>query len=252
MADLIIIDTDVLIDAGRGVDVAVACLQHVEQQSASGVSIITEMELIVGCRNKAELRTVERFLSRFQVIKVNEAISERREQSSKREADQESVSSFDSPRPPREKSGRPVYSFLPKTETGEPLFDRRVPRFDPKAFAKAKGEGLHSARPSSASVHQRSRVSQSPSTGRGSSHSPSPSSFFGQGEKAKASARAHEKMQQQTRETIRKERQEKMKKDKETDMRRMEREKLRELERLAAEKASKKPSSKNGGSTTRY
>lgn len=53
---MIIIDTDVLIDAGRGVSEAVACLQVVEQQASLGVSIITEMELIVGCRNKAEYR----------------------------------------------------------------------------------------------------------------------------------------------------------------------------------------------------
>jgi predicted nucleic acid-binding protein len=75
VADLVIIDTDVLIDAGRGVSEAVVCLQQIEQQAALGVSIITQMELIVGCRNKVELRTVERFVARFQVIKVNEAIS---------------------------------------------------------------------------------------------------------------------------------------------------------------------------------
>ncbi len=77
MADLVIIDTDVFIDASRGVGEAIACLQQVEQQSALSVSVITEMELMVGCRNKAELRTVERFLTRFQVIKVSEAISDR-------------------------------------------------------------------------------------------------------------------------------------------------------------------------------
>jgi predicted nucleic acid-binding protein len=49
---------------------------QVEQRAVLGVSIITEMELIVGCSNKAELRTVGRFLSRFQVIKVSEAISD--------------------------------------------------------------------------------------------------------------------------------------------------------------------------------
>jgi predicted nucleic acid-binding protein len=76
VADLIIIDTDVLIDAGRGVSEAVACLQIVEQRGSLGVSIITEMELIVGCRNKAELRTLARFLTRFQVIKVSETISD--------------------------------------------------------------------------------------------------------------------------------------------------------------------------------
>jgi predicted nucleic acid-binding protein len=30
------------------------------------------MELIVGCRNKAELRALDKFLSRFRVMKLNE------------------------------------------------------------------------------------------------------------------------------------------------------------------------------------
>ncbi len=36
------------------------------------VSVITQMELFVGCRNKTELRTTERFLQRFQVFNLNE------------------------------------------------------------------------------------------------------------------------------------------------------------------------------------
>lgn len=32
------------------------------------------MELLIGCRNKTELRKTERFLRRFQTIKLNEAI----------------------------------------------------------------------------------------------------------------------------------------------------------------------------------
>ncbi len=34
------------------------------------------MELIIGCRNKTELRALARFLSRFRVIKLNEQISD--------------------------------------------------------------------------------------------------------------------------------------------------------------------------------
>ncbi len=34
------------------------------------------MELMIGCRNKSELRTLKRFLLRFQVIKLNEQISD--------------------------------------------------------------------------------------------------------------------------------------------------------------------------------
>jgi predicted nucleic acid-binding protein len=33
------------------------------------------MELIVGCQSKQELRSVEKFLSRFEIISLNEQIS---------------------------------------------------------------------------------------------------------------------------------------------------------------------------------
>lgn len=72
-----IIDTDILIDAGRGVQEAIDCLQHIAQQSSLAVSTITQMELIVGCRNKTELHNLETFLRRFQLLKITEPISDR-------------------------------------------------------------------------------------------------------------------------------------------------------------------------------
>lgn len=68
-------DTDVLIDAGRAVDVAITQLETATESSRLAVSIITQMELIVGCRNRAELQTMERFLRRFEIIRLNESIS---------------------------------------------------------------------------------------------------------------------------------------------------------------------------------
>jgi len=76
MAQRVLFDTDVLIDAGRNVDDAVSCLQGVEQNSILGISIITQMELMVGCRNKSELRSLEQFLRRFEVISLNKAIAD--------------------------------------------------------------------------------------------------------------------------------------------------------------------------------
>lgn len=76
MTDSVIVDTDVLVDAGRGVDEAITCLEQVEQQSSATISVVTQMELIIGCRNKAELRKLDRFLRRFHVVKLNEHISE--------------------------------------------------------------------------------------------------------------------------------------------------------------------------------
>jgi predicted nucleic acid-binding protein len=76
MPDTVVVDTDVLIDAARNVSEAVACLEQVEQKASLAISAATEMELIVGCRNKAELRSLEQFLSRFRVLPLNEQISE--------------------------------------------------------------------------------------------------------------------------------------------------------------------------------
>jgi predicted nucleic acid-binding protein len=67
-----IVDTDILIDAGRQAGEAVDCLHQIEQRSTLAVSVITQMELFVGCRNKVELRDTERFLRRFEIITLDE------------------------------------------------------------------------------------------------------------------------------------------------------------------------------------
>jgi predicted nucleic acid-binding protein len=74
--DLVLVDTDILIDAGSGVNEAVTCLQQIEQRESLAISAISQMELIIGCRNKAELRKLERFLLRFRAIKLNEQVSD--------------------------------------------------------------------------------------------------------------------------------------------------------------------------------
>ena len=59
MADFTIVDTDILIDAGRGVSEAITCLQEIERKSALATSVVTQMELFVGCRDKTELLEIE-------------------------------------------------------------------------------------------------------------------------------------------------------------------------------------------------
>ena len=76
LLNMIIVDTDILIDAGRNVDDALACLEHLEDQFQLAISNITQMELIVGCENKNELQSLGLFLENFQVIHVNEQISD--------------------------------------------------------------------------------------------------------------------------------------------------------------------------------
>ena len=74
MDNFIIVDTDILVDVGRKVKEVVGRLDKEEQASVLGISAITQMELIVGCRNKQELNKLHRFLKRFQIVGLNESI----------------------------------------------------------------------------------------------------------------------------------------------------------------------------------
>jgi hypothetical protein len=71
-----IVDTDVLIDVGREVEEAIASLEQIEQRSSLTISVVTQMELLLGCQNKSEMRKLERFLQRFHIVKMNELISD--------------------------------------------------------------------------------------------------------------------------------------------------------------------------------
>lgn len=77
MTNSTIIDTDILIDAGRGVLDAVNCLQNLKLTSGLAISVVTQMELMVGCANKAELKTLENFLTQFYMIKIDQAVSDK-------------------------------------------------------------------------------------------------------------------------------------------------------------------------------
>lgn len=63
-----------MIDAGRKIREAVERLDQEEQTSVLGTSIVVQMELIVGCRNKEEWNKLNRFLKRFQIVGLSEAI----------------------------------------------------------------------------------------------------------------------------------------------------------------------------------
>ncbi len=77
MSILTIVDTDILIDAARNTPEAVACLAGVQEHSVAAISVITQMELLAGCRNKAEQRHAERFLQQLHVLKLTEQVSDR-------------------------------------------------------------------------------------------------------------------------------------------------------------------------------
>jgi predicted nucleic acid-binding protein len=75
MPDLVV-DTDILIDVGRRIPEATTYVQTQEQHYRLLISTITALELMIGARNKTELRKIERFIQRFVVIKTNEAIAD--------------------------------------------------------------------------------------------------------------------------------------------------------------------------------
>ena len=65
-----LIDSDLLIDASRGVQQATDWLvQHQHQHLA--LSVVTEIEVLVGCRNRAELNRVERMLRHYTALPLN-------------------------------------------------------------------------------------------------------------------------------------------------------------------------------------
>ncbi len=72
----ILIDTDILIDVANEDVTAINRLADEAKSAVLSVSIITVMELIVGCRNKSELKKLNRFLSQFHYSTLNQEISD--------------------------------------------------------------------------------------------------------------------------------------------------------------------------------
>ncbi len=72
----LLVDTDILVDASRGVPEAIEFLKQAEAQGTLSISVITRMELLAGCRDKREQREVEQFLKRFTLVPLNEVSSQ--------------------------------------------------------------------------------------------------------------------------------------------------------------------------------
>ncbi|MBF0502077.1 MAG: type II toxin-antitoxin system VapC family toxin [Candidatus Riflebacteria bacterium] len=69
-------DTDVLIDLSRNEPSARSTVLHLEKNHTFAISIITKMEMVIGCRNKKELRELDSLLSLFRLLMINETISQ--------------------------------------------------------------------------------------------------------------------------------------------------------------------------------
>ncbi len=73
---LTIVDTDILIDAGRRIPEAIEYLRSRDAVSTLAVSSVTQMEMIVGCRNKREHADLEEFFRRFRILPLTSDISD--------------------------------------------------------------------------------------------------------------------------------------------------------------------------------
>ncbi len=74
---LAVIDSDILIDVGRKVKTAIERLDEERKTSIIAISAVTQMELIVGCRNKTELKYLDKFLEDFDIISLNYEITQK-------------------------------------------------------------------------------------------------------------------------------------------------------------------------------
>lgn len=68
MNDELLLDTDIIVNVGRGDVSAVAQVNAMLRSGPIYISAVTEMELVVGCRNKVELRNLSVLLERFTVV----------------------------------------------------------------------------------------------------------------------------------------------------------------------------------------
>ena len=76
----VLIDSDLLIDLANN-DLASKSRLIAESKIAIlAISVITQMELVIGCRNKQELEALNKLLLQFQIIQLSENISTKAEQ----------------------------------------------------------------------------------------------------------------------------------------------------------------------------
>jgi predicted nucleic acid-binding protein len=69
-------DTDILIDATRGVPGAIAFLESLRRADGINISVVSAMEMVVGCGNGLELAELNRFLQHVAILPMTPASSQ--------------------------------------------------------------------------------------------------------------------------------------------------------------------------------
>ena len=72
-----LIDTDILIDSSRGMSAAGSFLDDRQSGDGISISIISAMELLGGCRSKAQLADVREFIRQAKVLPLTIKVSRR-------------------------------------------------------------------------------------------------------------------------------------------------------------------------------
>ena len=72
-----LIDSDILIDAARRESKAVGFLEIAARRGKAEISVVSHMELVVGCRNRRELEALDKFMARFTEVHLTPGISNR-------------------------------------------------------------------------------------------------------------------------------------------------------------------------------
>ena len=75
MTKQLLVDTDILIDVANNISTAIDRLKLEAQSLSLVVSVITQIKLIVGCRNKTELQYLKKFLQDYELIAIDESVS---------------------------------------------------------------------------------------------------------------------------------------------------------------------------------
>jgi predicted nucleic acid-binding protein len=75
--NFLMFDSDILIDIGRSDQVALKRFEEERKKSLPAINTIIQMELIIGCRNKNELKHLDKFLENFEIISLNYEITQK-------------------------------------------------------------------------------------------------------------------------------------------------------------------------------
>lgn len=74
---MILVDSDILIQYSRGDEVAAIWLEATSERDEFVISVVTEIELLYGSRDKQHFAEIQRLLATFEIIQIEEEISKK-------------------------------------------------------------------------------------------------------------------------------------------------------------------------------